>query len=238
MWKATLSKCEHCGEGFEIRRMADLDDFLAHETQCRAAVRAALEQRLGVPEAVARLFREAQEADGEEEEEEEREMDEVAERLWVGNHLSPQRADSEWPDEFAVCNCAAELRSGGRPLRAPLYLALELLDVPDFDLASVRARLEAFALRAQEESCRLLVHCALGRSRSVSVAALIMMVRDRRTLLDSMTAIRAARPSAYPNCGFWRQLIEFERTLIGNVSVPPEAVDALHVECIGRHTMQ
>ncbi|KAG7318502.1 hypothetical protein KOW79_018257 [Hemibagrus wyckioides] len=39
------------------------------------------------------------------------------------------------------------------------------------------------------------------------------------SLMDAHTLVRACRPIIRPNCGFWKQLIDYERSLRGTNSV-------------------
>ncbi|XP_072295465.1 dual specificity protein phosphatase 22-B-like [Eucyclogobius newberryi] len=62
--------------------------------------------------------------------------------------------------------------------------------------------------RMKGESC--LVHCVAGVSRSVTLVVAYIMTVTGRGWVESLAAVRAARPCAGPNLGFLRQLEEFE----------------------------
>nr|XP_057928293.1 dual specificity protein phosphatase 22-B-like [Doryrhamphus excisus]XP_057928294.1 dual specificity protein phosphatase 22-B-like [Doryrhamphus excisus] len=64
--------------------------------------------------------------------------------------------------------------------------------------------------RAKGEGC--LVHCVAGVSRSVTLVVAYIMTVTGRGWVESLAAVRAARPCAGPNLGFLRQLEEFENT--------------------------
>ena len=74
---------------------------------------------------------------------------------------------------------------------------------------------------------RALVHCFMGRSRSVSVAAAYAMhAMDRMDPAEALAAIKARRPEAGPNYGFLRQLDEWAAGRAGrrrDVPVVPPA---------------
>lgn len=57
-----------------------------------------------------------------------------------------------------------------------------------------------------------LVHCVAGVSRSVTLVVAYIMTVTGRGWVESLAAVRAARPCAGPNLGFLRQLEEFENT--------------------------
>lgn len=63
--------------------------------------------------------------------------------------------------------------------------------------------------------------CALsvaGVSRSVTLVVAYIMTVTGRGWVESLAAVRAARPCAGPNLGFLRQLEEFENTELTEVS--------------------
>ncbi|XP_067368777.1 dual specificity protein phosphatase 22-B-like isoform X1 [Channa argus] len=64
--------------------------------------------------------------------------------------------------------------------------------------------------RLKGEGC--LVHCVAGVSRSVTLVVAYIMTVTGRGWVESLAAVRAARPCAGPNSGFLRQLEEFENT--------------------------
>lgn len=64
---------------------------------------------------------------------------------------------------------------------------------------------------AQVTACRargqtVLVHCAMGVSRSATVTMLHLMQHHGTSLTDAALRVRTARPCAYPNAGFWQLL--------------------------------
>ncbi|KAM9365572.1 dual specificity protein phosphatase 22-B-like isoform 2-T3 [Pholidichthys leucotaenia] len=64
--------------------------------------------------------------------------------------------------------------------------------------------------RLKGEGC--LVHCMAGVSRSVTLVVAYIMTVTGRGWVESLAAVRSARPCAGPNLGFLRQLEEFENT--------------------------
>uniref|UniRef100_A0A8C4GXC4 Uncharacterized protein n=1 Tax=Dicentrarchus labrax TaxID=13489 RepID=A0A8C4GXC4_DICLA len=70
--------------------------------------------------------------------------------------------------------------------------------------------------RLKGEGC--LVHCVAGVSRSVTLVVAYIMTVTGRGWVESLAAVRAARPCAGPNLGFLRQLEEFENTELTEVS--------------------
>uniref|UniRef100_A0A3Q0T4Q0 Protein-tyrosine-phosphatase n=1 Tax=Amphilophus citrinellus TaxID=61819 RepID=A0A3Q0T4Q0_AMPCI len=75
----------------------------------------------------------------------------------------------------------------------------------------------------QNQTGATLVHCTAGRSRS---PALIMAYLMRLPHLSEGLSLRRAhelvldrRPFIRPNAGFWRQLMDYERSLFGTTTV-------------------
>lgn len=60
-----------------------------------------------------------------------------------------------------------------------------------------------------------------GVSRSVTLVVAYIMTVTGRGWVESLAAVRAARPCAGPNLGFLRQLEEFENTELREVSCQP-----------------
>jgi len=57
----------------------------------------------------------------------------------------------------------------------------------------------------------VLVHCAAGVSRSVSVVVAYLITRRKMKLEDALDKVKALRPIAFPNRGFMQQLAELDR---------------------------
>ncbi|XP_022655236.1 dual specificity protein phosphatase MPK-4-like isoform X2 [Varroa jacobsoni] len=58
---------------------------------------------------------------------------------------------------------------------------------------------------------RILFHCHQGISRSVTLCIAYLMLKTMKSLEDISKQICQARPQAFPNNGFWTQLLLFER---------------------------
>jgi dual specificity phosphatase 12 len=71
--------------------------------------------------------------------------------------------------------------------------------------------------KALSEGKRVLVHCAAGMSRSVTLVAAYLMIERNLTASDALTLIMRRREIANPNPGFRRQLNLLQR-MIGSGS--------------------
>lgn len=66
---------------------------------------------------------------------------------------------------------------------------------------------------------RTLVHCNAGVSRSAALCMAYLLKHQGATLLEAHRWLKACRPMARPNAGFWKQLICYEMSLRGCNSV-------------------
>lgn len=66
---------------------------------------------------------------------------------------------------------------------------------------------------------RTLVHCVAGVSRSATLCMIYLVKHERMTLRQAYHYVKSARPVVRPNLGFWRQMIDYERSLKGSSSV-------------------
>lgn len=56
----------------------------------------------------------------------------------------------------------------------------------------------------------MLVHCFMGRSRSATIVLAYLISRQTLTLSDALYKLRAVRPQAQPNTGFYQELRALE----------------------------
>jgi len=95
------------------------------------------------------------------------------------------------------------------------YLRCETLDEIDEDISQHFDVACDFVERAREEGCKVLVHCAAGRSRSASIVIAYLMKYEHMTLRRAYLHLKSRRPIVRPNLGFFRQLLRLERSLFG-----------------------
>ncbi|KAF8069586.1 VH-PTP13 [Scenedesmus sp. PABB004] len=89
------------------------------------------------------------------------------------------------------------------------YLSLPVYDVVEQDLVSLFPAAFSFIDAALASGGAVLVHCAVGVSRSASVVAGYLMAREAAPAAAAVAAVAAARPSVRPNAGFACQLREY-----------------------------
>lgn len=71
----------------------------------------------------------------------------------------------------------------------------------------------------EKQGGRTLVHCNAGVSRSATLCIVYLIKHHGMTLLEAYGLVKARRPIARPNPGFWRQLIQYESKLRGSATV-------------------
>jgi atypical dual specificity phosphatase len=97
----------------------------------------------------------------------------------------------------------------GRAMQVPLH------DTPFAELAAhlpLTTRYIAHALRSDPDA-RVLVHCAMGASRSVAVVCGYLIAAHGLHPTQALELVRACRAAAAPNGGFIDQLYEYHRSL-------------------------
>ncbi|ESO85756.1 hypothetical protein LOTGIDRAFT_68346, partial [Lottia gigantea] len=66
---------------------------------------------------------------------------------------------------------------------------------------------------------KTLVHCVAGVSRSATICMVYLMKYYRITLRDAYYHVKKRRSVIHPNLGFWRQMVDYERSILGGSSV-------------------
>ncbi|RDL37793.1 Dual specificity protein phosphatase 12 [Venustampulla echinocandica] len=87
------------------------------------------------------------------------------------------------------------------------HLSIEVDDVDDENLLADFERTGKFIEGALKSGGGVLVHCAMGKSRSVTVViAYLLRQNPQHTVASALSLIRESRPIAEPNDGFMAQL--------------------------------
>lgn len=66
---------------------------------------------------------------------------------------------------------------------------------------------------------KTLVHCVAGVSRSATICLAYLVKYQQMTLEQAYRHVKKRRSVIHPNAGFWRQLIDYERRILGQNSV-------------------
>ncbi|XP_039987068.1 dual specificity protein phosphatase 14 [Xiphias gladius] len=112
--------------------------------------------------------------------------------------------------------------SGLEDVSYPRLDGLQVLHVPvqDRPHAPLRRYFDPVAERIyQNRTGRTLVHCTAGRSRSPALIMAYLMRFEGLSLRQAYEQVLEQRPFIRPNAGFWRQLMDYERSLFGRNTV-------------------
>lgn len=93
------------------------------------------------------------------------------------------------------------------------YKVVRVVDNEDTNLAQYFEECFDFIDEAKRIGGGVLVHCFVGRSRSVTIVVAYLMKKHRMTLRQALEHVKSKRPQAAPNSGFIKQLEEFEKSL-------------------------
>ncbi|CAJ0946549.1 unnamed protein product [Ranitomeya imitator] len=90
------------------------------------------------------------------------------------------------------------------------YYGVEAADLPSFDLSQFFYPAAEFIHMALNKSNnKVLVHCAMGRSRSASLVLAYLMIYEKMTVVDAITQVLKHR-CILPNRGFLKQLRQLD----------------------------
>uniref|UniRef100_A0A8C9FDC2 Dual specificity phosphatase 28 n=1 Tax=Pavo cristatus TaxID=9049 RepID=A0A8C9FDC2_PAVCR len=94
-----------------------------------------------------------------------------------------------------------------RGMRVPVF------DDPAEDLYRYFEQCSDAIEEAVKSGGKCLVYCKNGRSRSATICTAYLMRHRNLPLKDAFEVVKAARPVAEPNAGFWSQLQRYEEDL-------------------------
>jgi len=249
-----LVDCPYCNNGVHYA------ELMTHLDACADTAFDNRRRQLNINPDIASLFRPRAEAPQERESQtaeeaaaasaaalEEMRAHEVTKGVYIGSVTAA--VDVNWLRSAgvrAIINCAQEVDELSNRVREEagivFYTKLSMDDTSRRDLThSIQrgASVVQEALRVVMDSGgggagdgALLVHCAMGISRSVSVVLAYMVMHGGMSLCQAAKLVFARRPMAYPNVGFWRSLRTIELDATGVSSVPEDALQ-LHAESLG-----
>ncbi|KAI4345571.1 hypothetical protein L6164_012679 [Bauhinia variegata] len=94
-----------------------------------------------------------------------------------------------------------------------VYKIIQVADRTDTNLREHFDECFHFIDEAKRLGGGVLVHCFVGRSRSVTIVVAYLMKTRRMTLTQALQHVKSIRPVAAPNPGFMSQLEAFEKSL-------------------------
>lgn len=135
-------------------------------------------------------------------------MNKVLPGLYLGNFRDAK--DTVQLTENKITHILS-IHDNSRPiLMDKVYLCLPVSDSPTQNISQFFSQCNDFIHSARVNGDNVLVHCLAGVSRSVTVVVAYVMTVTELGWRDSLNAVRGARSCAGPNCGFQRQLLEFQ----------------------------
>ena len=101
-----------------------------------------------------------------------------------------------------------------------LYLYIDVMDEPGVKIERYFNSATQLIHQAIKTRKPILVHCAQGRSRSVTICAAYLISKHKMTAAQALAFIKSSRPMASPNVGFVEQLTNYETTSPANQTTP------------------
>jgi protein-tyrosine phosphatase len=98
------------------------------------------------------------------------------------------------------------------------YLKLGLKDETSQDLKFCFDECFQFIENHLKNGNSVLIHCMAGKSRSVSIV-LAFLIYKKWTLQEALKLVLKKRSNISPNLGFFSQLIEYEKQILGENSI-------------------
>ncbi|XP_054629971.1 dual specificity protein phosphatase 18 [Dunckerocampus dactyliophorus] len=142
----------------------------------------------------------------------------VTEHLYISNSKAASLVSLLSMNRITCIINVAETKSRSPP-HGVEYIHIPLSDSPSTPLADhfddVVDKIHQTALCGG----RTLVHCNAGVSRSATLCMAFLVKHHSVTLLEAHARVKTCRPMVRPNNGFWKQLIQYEKELLGCTSV-------------------
>uniref|UniRef100_T1J1P0 Ubiquinone biosynthesis O-methyltransferase, mitochondrial n=1 Tax=Strigamia maritima TaxID=126957 RepID=T1J1P0_STRMM len=141
----------------------------------------------------------------------------LADHLYLSGARAVQSDRIVERDVTCIVNATVELPN--LPIPNVDYLKVPVNDTPHsnlynyFDVAADKIE------EIRRKGGKTLVHCIAGVSRSVSLCLAYLMKYEGMSLRTAYSHVKARRPIAHPNRGFFKQLIDYEMYLFGQQSV-------------------
>ncbi|CAG9766989.1 unnamed protein product [Ceutorhynchus assimilis] len=106
------------------------------------------------------------------------------------------------------------------PLKTNItYHRIDVMDSPNSHIGSFLDEAADLINKVSSTGGCCLVFCVAGVSRSATLCIAYLMKYHQLTLKEAYDYVKMRRPRIKPNCGFFKQLIEYEKDMFINGSV-------------------
>uniref|UniRef100_A0A670Z0S3 Dual specificity protein phosphatase n=1 Tax=Pseudonaja textilis TaxID=8673 RepID=A0A670Z0S3_PSETE len=144
-------------------------------------------------------------------------VDEVCPGLYLGDQdIAANRGELARLNITHILNASHNKWRGGADYyegTGICYLGIEAHDSPTFDMSPYFQPAADFIHKALSKSGgRILVHCAVGVSRSATLVLAYLMIYHHLTLVEAIKTVKDHR-GIIPNRGFLRQLTTLDNSL-------------------------
>tara|TARA_Y100000310_G_C20459894_1_gene704832 strand:+ start:43 stop:570 length:528 start_codon:yes stop_codon:yes gene_type:complete len=112
-----------------------------------------------------------------------------------------------------IVNCTHPSECFGNLFQDICYMNVPVLDKPFQYIRDYFETTFQFIDEAISQKGKVLVHCHMGISRSVTIVVAYLMKKYRLSLKDALLKVTQIRPIASPSIYFHQQLLQFEKTL-------------------------
>jgi atypical dual specificity phosphatase len=150
-------------------------------------------------------------------------MSRILNGLYVGDRTHTDRATLDALGISVVLSVGSEFNGPYQTIPYYddiLYLYINVMDEPGVKIERYFNSSVQLIHQALKTQNAILIHCAQGRSRSVTICAAYLISKHKMTAAQAIALIKASRPIASPNAGFIEQLTSYETTTPANQTTP------------------
>lgn len=142
-------------------------------------------------------------------------MNHIIDNIFIGNLYDARNYELLKKNNITHILVVGEELDGNFP-NLFQYLRIPIPDYPNIDITRYFHVVKSF-LDESKKSGFVLVHCAMGISRSVSMVISYLINTYRLSYIEALSLVRSKRNIANPNEGFKKQLIEYSYNVLGKM---------------------
>ncbi|KAM3131534.1 hypothetical protein pb186bvf_016318 [Paramecium bursaria] len=96
-------------------------------------------------------------------------------------------------------------------------LPIQVNDKPNVDIQQYFQTTNKYIESRMDKKQNILVHCMAGKSRSATIVLAYLIYSQKWSLQESLIYLKSVRPMVCPNPGFIRQLLQYEKSVLGRI---------------------